>query len=200
MKNRWMLRLATGLICFVVANGPHTVNATSPRMQEIIDVLKSSIQNIENNQYGAVSADLDYANQLWQEQKGILLAGCIAKTVETWVSEKAPTIQTAGAAAFGGGTTIEQKLLNEGASLKIQILVSPVASGLGALLSNPSLLGGGKGRVRRFGDGVTAQVQSEKITAKVGNAIVTWTGKLAPQALWQIADTSLDRDCVKDLS
>ncbi|GJL63610.1 MAG: hypothetical protein NPIRA04_22640 [Nitrospirales bacterium] len=200
MKRKWVCLEVIGIVLFVTLHLQHYANAADPRMEEIIDVLKSSIENIEKSQYGAVSADLDYANQLWSEQKGILLSGCIVKTVPAWSSEKEPTIQTAGAAAFGGGTTIEQKLLNKSHSLKIQILVSPVASGLGALFSNPALLGAGKGRVRRFGDGVTAHVESDKITAKVGNAVVTWAGKLAPQALWQIADQSVDRDCVKDLS
>ena len=100
----------------------------------------------------------------------------------------------------GGGTTIAQQFSKDGEMVKAEIMVSPMAAGLGALMSNPALLGGGKGRVRRFSDGVTAHVEKGKITAKMGNAMVTWKGNVSPADLWTVADNSINRQCVKDLS
>jgi len=176
------------------------VYAEDSGMQEVIDIFKSVTKNLEEGNYAVASADLDYGNQLWREQKGLLLAGCMVKTFQNWSSVGEASIQTAGSALLGGGTTIAQQFSKGGETVKAEIIVSPVAAGLGALLSNPALLGGGKGRVRRFPDGVTAHVEKGKITAQMGNAMVSWEGKISPADLWAVADKSIDRQCVKDLS
>ncbi len=176
------------------------VYAEDSGMQEVIDIFKSVTKNLEEGNYSAASADLDYGNQLWREQKGLLLAGCMVKTFHNWSSVGEASIQTAGSALLGGGTTIAQQFSKGSETVKAEIIVSPVAAGLGALLSNPALLGGGKGRVRRFPDGVTAHVEKGKITAQMGNAMVSWEGKISPADLWAVADKSIDRQCVKDLS
>lgn len=176
------------------------VFAEDSGMQEVIDIFKSVTKNLEEGNYAVASADLDYGNQLWREQKGLLLAGCMVKTFQNWSSAGEASIQTAGSALLGGGTTIAQQFSKGSETVKAEIIVSPVAAGLGALLSNPALLGGGKGRVRRFPDGVTAHVEKGKITAQMGNAMVSWEGKISPADLWAVADKSIDRQCVKDLS
>ncbi len=176
------------------------VYAEDSGMQEVIDIFKSVTKNLEEGNYAVASADLDYGNQLWREQKGLLLAGCMVKTFKNWSSVGEASIQTAGSALLGGGTTIAQQFSKGSETVKAEIIVSPVAAGLGALLSNPALLGGGKGRVRRFSDGVTAHVEKGKITAQMGNAMVSWEGKISPADLWAVADKSIDRQCVKDLS
>jgi hypothetical protein len=124
----------------------------------------------------------------------------MVKTFQNWNSTGEASIQTAGSAVLGGGTTITKQFSKEGETVNAEIIVSPLASGLGALLSNPALLGGGKGRVRRFPGGVTAHVEKGKITAQMGNAMVSWKGKISPADLWTVADKSIDRQCVKDLS
>ena len=176
------------------------VYAEDSGMQEVIDIFKSVTKNLEEGNYAVASADLDYGNHLWREQKGLLLAGCMVKTFQNWSSAGEASIQTAGSALLGGGTTIAQQFSKGSETVKAEIIVSPVAAGLGALLSNPALLGGGKGRVRRFPDGVTAHVEKGKITAQMGNAMVSWEGKISPADLWAVADKSIDRQCVKDLS
>ena len=176
------------------------VFAEGSGMQEVIDIFKSVTKNLEEGNYSAASADLDYGNQLWREQKGLLLAGCMVKTFQNWSPAGEASMQTAGSALLGGGTTIAQQFSKDGEMVKAEIMVSPMVAGLGALMSNPALLGGGKGRVRRFSDGVTAHVEKGKITAKMGNAMVTWKGNVSPADLWTVADNSINRQCVKDLS
>ena len=201
---RWVIRVGLGSI-FVLLIGGQTFGEEDAGVQEIIDVLQSAIQNLKDGQYGAASADLDYGNQRFKEQKGIWLAGCIVKEFQGWVTKGEPSIETVGAVAFGGGTTIEQTFDQKGFLAKVQITVSPVAQGLGAIF-NPALIGGGKGRARRFPDGVTAQVEKGKITATVGSAILTWEAgknkkkKVSEGVLWNFAKDSVDRECVKTLS
>ena len=195
---KWIFTIGLSLT-FMFGTGIQ-VGAEDPGMKEVIDIFKSVTKHLEEGNYAAASADLDYGNQLWREQKGLLLAGCMVKTFEQWNSKGEASIQTAGSAVLGGGTTITQQFSQKRELVKAEIVVSPVASGLGALLSNPALLGGGKGRVRRFADGVTAHVEKGKITAQIGNAMVSWKGNIAPADLWTVADKSINRQCVKDLS
>ena len=200
------LVMAVGLgSLLVLCVGGQVFAEDNSGVQEIIEVLQSAIKNLKEKQYGAASADLDYGNQRFKEQKGIWLSGCIVKEFQGWATKGEPAIETVGAVAFGGGTTIKQSFDQKGFIAKVNITLSPVAQGLGAIL-NPALMGGGKGRARRFADGVTAHVEKGKISAKVGNALVSWEAgknkkkKVSDGVLWNFAKDSVDRDCVKNLS
>ena len=200
----WVIGVSLGII-FILCLSSQTFGEEDAGVQEIIEVLQSAIKNLKDKQFGAASADLDYGNQRFKEQKGIWLSGCIVKEFQGWVTMGEPAIETVGAVAFGGGTTIKQSFDQKGFIAKVNITLSPVAQGLGAIL-NPALMGGGKGRARRFPDGVTAHVEKGKISAKVGNALVSWEAgkdrkkKVSDGVLWNFAKDSVDRECVKNLS
>ncbi len=172
------------------------------RLEEILDVLQTISQNLKDGNYGTASGDFDYVYEIFKEQKGTWLLGCFAKEHQKWVQAGEGTREVVGTAAFGGGTTIKHVYVKDEKSVEAQIMISPVASGLGALLNNPAFRGGGKGKQKRLRNGLTVNVQSKEVSGATGGALLTWKvkkGKVSSSELESLAGGTINVRCVKEL-
>ena len=109
LLGKWILIIS--LLPIMMFTMGHSVFADEEsRVPEMIEVLKSIVQNLKEENYGAASADLDYLYEIFNKQKGKWLSGCFVKKYQKWVHAGEGTQETVGAAALGGGTTIKTKL------------------------------------------------------------------------------------------
>lgn len=172
------------------------------RLQEILDVLESISQNLKDGKYGAASTDFDYVYQIFKDQKGTWLLGCFEKKYQKWVLAGEGTQETVGTAAFGGSTTIKQSYSREGDLVEAQLVISPIASGLGAILNNPAFRGGGKSKQKRLRNGLTVNVQPNKVSGTSGGASLSWKvteGEVSETDLLAVASGSVNPGCVKEI-
>ncbi len=172
------------------------------RLQEILDVLNTISQNLKDGNYGAASGDFDYVYDIFKEQKGTWLLGCFVKKFQKWTRVGEGKREVVGAAALGGGTTITQSFVKNGSQVDAKIMMSPMVSGLGALLNNPAFRGGGKGKQKRLRNGLTVNVQPKEISGTAGGAMLTWKvvkGNVSTSDLEKVAGGTVNIGCVKEL-
>ncbi|MGB0910764.1 MAG: hypothetical protein ACPGYT_10395 [Nitrospirales bacterium] len=172
------------------------------RLEEILDVLNTISQNLKDGNYGAASGDFDYVYDIFKEQKGTWLLGCFVKKFQKWTRVGEGKREVVGAAALGGGTTITQGFVRDGSQVDAKIVMSPMASGLGALLSNPAFRGGGKGKQKRLRNGLTVNVQPKEISGVAGGAMLSWKvvkGAVSSSDFEKVAGGTVNVGCVKDL-
>ena len=173
------------------------------RVDEIQEVLQTISQNLKDQKYGAASRDFDYVYEIFKEQKGTWLLGCFMKKHKEWVREGEGKREVVGTAAFGGGTTIQQSYVKDSSKVEAKIMISPMASGLGALLNNPAFRGGGKGKQKRLRNGLTVNVQPREVSGAAGGALLSWkvlTGEVSSKELEGLAGGTIKVDCVKEIA
>lgn len=201
VMGRWIHIL--GLILILTLGMSHSVFAEEEsRLPEIFDVLKSIEQNLKDGNYGTASADMDYLNGIFKEQKGTWLLGCFVKKFQKWVRAGKGTEETVGAAALGGGTTITQTYSRGVDMVEAKLVISPLASGLGALLNNPAFRGGGKTKQKRLRNGLTVNVKPNEASGQAGGASLSWKaieGEISETDLLAVAGGSVNPGCVKEI-
>ena len=172
------------------------------RLPEIFDVLKSIEQNLKEGNYGTASADMDYLSGIFKEQRGTWLLGCFVKKYQKWVRAGEGTEETVGAAALGGGTTIRQTYSRGGDMVEAKLVISPLASGLGAILNNPVFRGGGSSKQKRLRNGLTVNVRPNEVSGTSGDASLSWKvtgGEVSETDLLAVASGSVNPGCVKEI-
>ncbi len=193
----------SGLILILTLGMSHSALAEKEsRLPEIFDVLKSIEQNLKEGNYGTASADINYLNGIFKEQKGTWLLGCFVKKYQKWVRAGEGTEETVGAAALGGGTTITQHYSRGGDMVEAKLVISPLASGLGAILNNPVFQGGGNNKQKRLRNGLTVNVQPNEVSGMSGGASLSWKvteGEVSETDLLAVASGSVNPGCVKEI-
>ena len=198
---RWIQILGFVLI-ITLSMGHSALAEEESRLPEIFDVLKSIEQNLKEGNYGTASADMDYLNGIFKEQKGTWLLGCFVKKFQKWVRAGKGTEETVGAAALGGGTTITQTYSRGSDVVEAKLVISPLASGLGALLNNPAFRGGGKTKQKRLRNGLTVNVKPNEVSGQAGGASLSWKaieGEISETDLLAVAGGSVNPGCVKEI-
>lgn len=172
------------------------------RLQEILDVLESISQNLKDAKYGAASADFDYVYQIFKDQKGAWLLGCFVKKYQKWALSGEGTQETVGTAAFGGSTTIKQSYSRGGDMVEAALVISPIASGLGAILNNPAFRGGEKSKQKRLRNGLRVNVRPNEVSGTAGGASLSWKvtgGEVSETDLLAVASGTVNPGCVKEI-
>ncbi|MCA9471948.1 MAG: hypothetical protein MRJ96_13515 [Nitrospirales bacterium] len=199
---RWLRVLGIVVLLMVWSKGAVWAEGES-RVDEILDVLQTIGQNLKDQKYGAAARDFDYVYEIFKEQKGTWLLGCFTEKHQEWVRQGEGKREVVGAAAFGGGTTIQQEYVKGNSKVEAKIMISPMASGLGALLNNPAFRGGGKGQQKRLRNGMTVNVQPREVSGATGGALLSWkvrTGEVSPKELEGLAEGTINVNCVKEIT
>ena len=198
---RWIK--ISGLILILALGMSHSALAEEEsRLPEIFDVLKSIEQNLKEGNYGTASVDMDYLNGIFKEQRGTWLLGCFVKKYQKWVRAGEGKEETVGTAVLGGGTTITQTYSSGGDMVEAKLVISPLASGLGALLNNPAFRGGGNTKQKRLRNGLTVNVRPNEVSGQAGGASLSWKvteGEISQADLLAIASGSVNPGCVKEI-
>ena len=201
IMGRWIQ--ISGLILILTLGISHSALAEEEsRLPEIFDVLKTIEQNLKEGNYGTASADLDYLNGIFKEQRGKWLLGCFVKKYQKWVRAGKGTEETVGAAALGGGTTITQTYSRGADGVEAKLVISPLASGLGAILNNPVFRGGGSSKQKRLRNGLTVNVRPNEVSGTSGDASLSWKvtgGEVSETDLLAVASGSVNPGCVKEI-
>lgn len=201
IAGRW-IQLSGFILILTLCMGNSVFAAEESRLPEMFDVLKSINQNLKEGNYGTASADLDYLYEIFKEQKALWLLECFVKKYQKWVRAGDGTRETVGTAVLGGGTTIKQSYSRESAVVEAKLVISPVASGLGALLNNPAFRGGGKGKLKRLRNGLRVTAQPKEVSGATGGALFSWKvvkGEVSPSELEGLAGGTINVGCVKEL-
>ena len=199
---RW-IQVAGFILTFTLVMSISVFAEEESRLPEIFDVLKSIEKNLKDGNYGTASADMDYLNGIFKEQRGTWLLGCFVKKYQKWVRAGEGTEETVGAAALGGGTTITQTYSRGGGDMvEAKLVNSPLASGLGAILNNPAFRGGANTRQKRLRNGLTVNVRPNEVSGTSGGASLSWKvtgGEVSETDLLAIASGSVNPGCVKEI-
>lgn len=116
------------------------------QIAELKQNAETSAQNgvtaLQNNQYGSAATEFSYAAQYAKQLKGYGLAEFLPDAADGWTAENLEVV-SAGAAMFGGGTTVEQDYVNAESTVKIRILTdSPLMQSVMMMLNNPMIMMG----------------------------------------------------------
>jgi len=115
-------------------------------IEELKQNAESSAQNasaaLQNGRYGAAVTEYGYAAQYARQLKGYNLAQYLPPAADGWTTRNLE-VASAGAAMFGGGTTVEQEYLrgNERVTLRI-VTDSPLMQSVMMMLNNPMIMMG----------------------------------------------------------
>ena len=200
LGGRW-IHIFSFLSILMLAMGPSVFAEEESRVPEMFEVLKSIEQNLKEENYGTASADLDYLYEIFKEQKGKWLSECFVKEYQKWVRSGEGTQEMVGAAALGGGTTIKQSYTRGTDVVDAKLVVSPVVSGLGALLNNPAFRGG-KGKLKRLRNGLKVTVQPNQVSGSDGGILFSWKvikGEVSPRDLENMAGGTANVGCAKEI-
>ena len=116
------------------------------QIAELKQNAETSAQNgvtaMQNNQYSTAATEFSYAAQYAKQLKGYALAEYLPEASDGWATENLE-IASAGAAMFGGGTTVEQDYVNAESTVTIRILTdSPLMQSVAMMLNNPMIMMG----------------------------------------------------------
>jgi hypothetical protein len=140
--------------------------------------------------------------QIFKDQKSAWLLACFVKKYQKWALSGEGTRETVGAAVFGGGTTIKQNYSRGGERVEVALVISPIASGLGAILNNPAFRGGENSKQKRLRNGLTVNVRPNEVSGTSGGASLSWKvtgGEVSETDLLAIASESVNPGCVKEI-
>lgn len=198
---RW-IQISSFIFIFTLGVGQAVFAEEESRLPEMLDMLKAIEQNLKEGNFGAASADMDYLNGIFKEQKNTWLLGCFVKEHQKWVRAGDGTKETVGAAALGGGTTITQIYSREDETVEAKLVISPLVTGLGALLNNPAFRSGGNTKQKRLRNGLTVNVRPNEVSGQAGGASLSWKtieGEISQTDLLAIASGSVNPGCVKEI-
>lgn len=116
------------------------------QIAELKQNAETSAQNgvtaLQNDQYSTASTEFSYAAQYAKQLKGYALAEYLPEAGDGWTAENLEVV-SAGAAMFGGGTTVEQDYVNAESTVTIRILTdSPLMQSVAMMLNNPMIMMG----------------------------------------------------------
>ena len=124
-----------------------TIAASSVRADEITDVLKKAESDYESGNYSEAISSLDYAGQLIRQKKGESMLKLLPDALKGWEADEAVS-ESAGAAMFGGGVSVQRNYTKGDASLSVKITTdSPMLSGMLGMLTNPLMVSGSGGKL-----------------------------------------------------
>jgi hypothetical protein len=184
------------LFTAAVALGLAALPASADEFTEVIDAALSAY---EDGDVSVAIEELDYALKLLREQKAAGLADLLPEARPGWTRTLDEDLSGQGGAAmamFGGGTAAAATYAGPGGELTLTLMAdSPMISGMAAMFSGVSSMGGGRTiRIRREQFGVTdGEVQG----VVDGRVLVSVTGDASLEDK-QAYIESLDFEAIED--
>lgn len=123
------------------------IAASSAAADEFTDTLNGALEAYAQGDIVVASEELEYAMTLLGAMKADALAKFLPEPPAGWTraEDSASDGQAAAFAMFGGGTTASATYVKDGADLTVAIVAdSPMATGIGGMLSGLAAAGGTK--------------------------------------------------------
>jgi len=111
---------------------------------DVTDTIEDALAAYKEGDKAGAKEDLAYALELIKQQKGDTMKSYLPEPLDGWSAESVKS-QTAGAAMFGGGTTVSRVYKKGDARVEINIVTdSPLMQSIGGMFANPMFAAGGK--------------------------------------------------------
>lgn len=152
--------------------------STAARADDVTDAIAQATTLYNDGQTQQAVTQLEFAAQLIRQQRGNDLAAFLPEPLDGWTAQAA-SANSAGAAMFGGGTTVERNYTQGNSNITVRIVTdSPLLSSMLMMFSNPMLMAAQGGTLQMIGgqqavvkpDGVTMVVQNTYLIQVDGNA------------------------------
>ena len=151
--------------CAVVALG---LLALTARADDVTDAIDQARDLYDDGQTQAAITQLEFAAQMIRQARGASLAAFLPEPLDGWTAEAAD-VQSAGAAMFGGGTTVARSYQQAGQHVTISIITdSPLLQSMLMLFSNPVLMASQGGQLQMI-QGQQALVKPDGVTMVLNN-------------------------------
>jgi hypothetical protein len=154
---------------------------------DIEDSIQEGLKAYQAGDFQGAAGSLEYAAQLIRQKRGTALQAVLPQPLPGWQAEEA-TSQAAGAAMFGGLTSVERVYRKGAASVTVRIITdSPMMQGMMMFFANPAAAAASGMKLQRIGDQKAmvkfdAAAREGEVTLAVANRfLVTVEGKGAEQ-------------------
>ncbi len=115
---------------------------------DVTDAIDQARDLYDDGQTQAAITQLEFAAQLIRQARGTGLQAFLPDALDDWTAE-APQSQSAGAAMFGGGTTVSRSYTKGGNNVEISIITdSPLLQSMMMMFSNPAMLAAQGGQLQ----------------------------------------------------
>lgn len=142
--------MKTKIILTLIAIIAGTAYARAADSDPVLETIQEAMDYYTEGDYAGAAGTLDYAAQLIRQKRGEGMTILLPDPLDGWEAEEA-TSQAAGAALFGGGTSVEREYTKEDASVNISIMTdSPMLQGVAMMLNNPMFANADGGKLVRI--------------------------------------------------
>jgi hypothetical protein len=177
------LRLLPATVpCLALMAGFALVVTPQAKADEVETTLEAALEAWRAGDVAGAKMEIDYAAQLVAQAKAATLAAFLPEAMEGWTREENDDQSGAAAMAmFGGGLTASATYVGPNrATVEIQMVAdNQMVAGMGAMLSNPAMMGQ-MGKVKRIGRQMVLVNQQDEIQAMVANRVLVTVGGSAP--------------------
>ncbi len=122
--------------------------ATPVWADDVTDAIDQARDLYDDGQTQAAITQLEFAAQLIRQARGAGLQAFLPDALDDWTAEP-PQSQSAGAAMFGGGTTVSRSYAKGSSNVEISIITdSPLLQSMMMMFSNPAMLAAQGGQLQ----------------------------------------------------
>lgn len=154
---------------------------------DIEDSIQEGLKAYQAGDFQGAAGSLEYAAQLIRQKRGTALQVVLPQPLAGWEAEEA-TSQAAGAAMFGGLTSVERVYRKGAATVTVRVMAdSPMMQGMMMIFANPAAAAASGMKLQRIGDQKAmvkfdAASKDGEVTLAVANRfLVTVEGRGAEQ-------------------
>lgn len=145
--------------------------STAVQADDVTETIESALGAYEEGDVEYALEELNFAIQLLNEMKGAEFGNFLPAALEGWTLERGETSASA-ASMFGGGTSTEGIYSRDNEQFTITMMAdSPMVTSMGALFSNPAMIGASGGKIVRVGRQKFALMDGE-ISGMIDNRVL----------------------------
>ena len=136
------------LLSFCV--GSCLLAGTTLRADDVTDSIDEAVKAYKAGDFSVAAQSLDAAAQLVRQKRGEQFKALLPEAPKGWTAEEA-TLQSAGAAMFGGGVSVERHYAKGDASMTVKVITdSPILQGVMMMMGNPMFANADGGKLERI--------------------------------------------------
>lgn len=174
------------------------VCAPAAQADDVTDAIEEAVAAYEEGDFGYAQESLNFAAQLIAQMKTGTLADLLPDPLTGWEGSEVDT-ETMGAALFGGGSTATRNYTKESSFVSVQYTAdSPLIAQMGAMFSNPAMIGASGGKLLRIGRQKAMIDEDGTIQFMVDNNVMVQIEGNAPEEDKVAYAKSIDLKALKD--
>lgn len=159
-----------------------SLTAAPALADDFLETLDAARAAYEAGDINTAKAEIDFAGQILAQMKAAGLQAFMPQPMEGWTFEAADSGAAAiafGGGAFGGGTYTDA----DGNTVEFQLIAgNQLATSMGAMFSNPALLGASGAQVKRIAGQRLAISTDGEITGMIGEIFMQVGGSAGEEA------------------